>query len=164
MPHFRPLLLLADRLSSIQSILAFERWEGYHHFEDEKVSVFLCPLMCMTTLYLDVHVVSEYISYPFISTGYWSSRNTCHVSGHASRCQYHPISPIQAYTTGSDSHSSSRNYFFDDNTVSTTFFLVNRVQYTSNGVTVGGIFYISLSLSLGRILLDLHLQPVGDIE
>jgi hypothetical protein len=38
MPHFRPLMLLANRLSSIQSILSFERWEGYHHFEDEKVS------------------------------------------------------------------------------------------------------------------------------
>jgi len=37
MPHFRPLMLLANRLSSIQSILSFERWEGYHHFEDEKV-------------------------------------------------------------------------------------------------------------------------------
>eukprot|EP00984_Skeletonema_dohrnii_P038277 scaffold41324_cov216-Skeletonema_dohrnii-CCMP3373.AAC.1 len=36
MPHFRPLMLLANRLSSIQSILSFERWEGYHHFEDEK--------------------------------------------------------------------------------------------------------------------------------
>lgn len=39
MPHFRPLMLLANRLSSIQSILSFERWEGYHHFEDEKVSL-----------------------------------------------------------------------------------------------------------------------------
>lgn len=58
MPHFRPLMLLANRLSSIQSILSFERWKGkgYHHFEDEQVrcqyiSFFVSyPLMCMSFL------------------------------------------------------------------------------------------------------------------
>lgn len=162
MPHFRPLMLLANRLSSIQSILAFERWEGYHHFEDEKVSHhFLCPLMQYYFVSLTLTLCPLYFV-SIISPGYWSSCNTCHLSGHTSRCQYCPISPIQAYTNGSDYHSTSRNYFFDDNTVSTAFFLVNRFQCTSNGFTVDGVFYISVSISPGRILLDLHFQPVGD--
>ncbi|KAL7454801.1 hypothetical protein ACHAWC_006405 [Mediolabrus comicus] len=36
MPTIRPLMLLGNRLSSIQSILSFDRWEGFHHFEQEE--------------------------------------------------------------------------------------------------------------------------------
>ena len=63
MPHFRPLMLLANRLSSIQSILSFERWEGYHHFEDEKVSDANANLSCPMIHHLcRSHIYS--ISYP----------------------------------------------------------------------------------------------------
>mmetsp|Transcript_4517 Transcript_4517/g.6597 ORF Transcript_4517/g.6597 Transcript_4517/m.6597 type:complete len:107 (-) Transcript_4517:271-591(-) len=76
--------------------------------------------------------------------------------------QHCTISPSQARATGSDSHSSSRNYFFDNNTISDVRVLVNRVQYTTNDTTMGSIFYFFVSVPSGRILFDLHLQPIGD--
>ena len=162
MPHFRPLMLLANRLSSIQSILSFERWEGYHHFEDEKVSDananLLCPMMCAS---LSLTHLFDFVS--ILYPGYRSSCNTLHVPGHEPWCQCCPISPIQARAAGSNCHSSYRNYFFfDDNTVSATLFLVNRVQYTPTSTSMDSIFDIFVSLSSGRILLYLHLQPIGD--
>ena len=162
MPHFRPLMLLANRLSSIQSILSFERWEGYHHFEDEKVrsqcqSFVSNDDVCIFVTHTSIDFVS--ILYP----GYRSSCNTLHVSWHGPWCQRSPISRIQARAAGSNFHSSYRNYFFfDDNTVSATLFLVNRVQYTPASTSMDSIFDILVSLSPGRILLYLHLQPIGD--
>ena len=36
MPHFRLLSLLGNRLASVQSILAMERWNGYPQYESDK--------------------------------------------------------------------------------------------------------------------------------
>lgn len=57
MPHIRLLSLIGDRLSSVQSILAFERWKGFPQFESDKGFGRVALLACVLGSILGVHVV-----------------------------------------------------------------------------------------------------------
>jgi hypothetical protein len=57
MPHIRVLSLLGDRLSSVQSILAFERWKGYPQFDNDVGFGRIALLACVLGSILGVHFV-----------------------------------------------------------------------------------------------------------
>ncbi|KAL3826385.1 hypothetical protein ACHAXA_008593 [Cyclostephanos tholiformis] len=57
MPHIRLLSLVGDRLSSIQSILAFERWKGYPQFDNDGGFGRVALLACVLGSILGAHVV-----------------------------------------------------------------------------------------------------------
>lgn len=63
MPTIRPLMLLGNRLSSIQSFLSFDRWEGFHHFEQEEVRIHQA-MFCVAKYYniLTSHSANIHIS------------------------------------------------------------------------------------------------------
>mmetsp|Transcript_52234 Transcript_52234/g.111010 ORF Transcript_52234/g.111010 Transcript_52234/m.111010 type:complete len:283 (+) Transcript_52234:68-916(+) len=57
MPHFRPLTSLGNRLTSVQSILAFERWKGYPQFENDRGFGRVALVACLLASTLGVHAV-----------------------------------------------------------------------------------------------------------
>jgi hypothetical protein len=57
MPHIRFLSLVGDRLSSIQSVLAFEGWRGYPQFDNDGGLGRVALLACALGSILGVHVV-----------------------------------------------------------------------------------------------------------
>jgi len=57
MPHFRPLTVLGNRLTSVQSILAFERWKGYPQFENDKGFGRVALVACILASIFGVHIV-----------------------------------------------------------------------------------------------------------
>jgi hypothetical protein len=57
MPHIRFLSLVGDRLSSIQSVLAFEGWRGYPQFDNDGGFGRVALLACALGSILGVHAV-----------------------------------------------------------------------------------------------------------
>jgi len=57
MPHFRPLTVLGNQLTSVQSILAFESWKGYPQFEDDKGLGRAALLACILATIFGVNLV-----------------------------------------------------------------------------------------------------------
>ncbi|KAL7542954.1 hypothetical protein ACHAXR_012247 [Thalassiosira sp. AJA248-18] len=57
MPHFRLLTKLGNRLTTVQSILAFERWKGYPQFDDDKSFGRVALLACLLGTILGVNLV-----------------------------------------------------------------------------------------------------------
>lgn len=57
MPHFQLLTVLGNRLTSVQSILALERWKGYPQFEDDKGLGRVALLSCILATILGVNIV-----------------------------------------------------------------------------------------------------------
>lgn len=57
MPHIQLLSLLGDQLSSIQSILAFDRWVTYPQFNNDRGYGRIALLACLLGIVLGVHVI-----------------------------------------------------------------------------------------------------------
>lgn len=57
MPHFRPLLMLADRLSYVQSIIAMDNWKNYPQFRDDQGFGRIALLACILSTILGVNII-----------------------------------------------------------------------------------------------------------
>jgi hypothetical protein len=57
MPHIQLLSLLGDQLSSVQSILAFDRWASYPQFNNDRGYGRIALLACILGIVLGVHVI-----------------------------------------------------------------------------------------------------------
>jgi hypothetical protein len=58
MPHIQLLSLLGDQLSSVQSILAFDRWASYPQFNNDRGYGRIALLACILGIVLGVHVIA----------------------------------------------------------------------------------------------------------